>query len=291
MGTVLGDASITLSLDTTKAREELRKFESEAKRVGESSRVSAESYSSRTSPVEKQPPSPFRVSIKKDGIASVGASSMSAAPVLPKAAQKTISRMIGAQERLPSPSQVGAFARRMAARNGTTVNAMETAANTLRAVTGSGQTVFGKAARLVSGMQTVAPVAKALSGAALVYAGARTLAKSADFGMALAAGIPDISGSPAFGAIRQQVQDAAFAFTKFENHVTSHFKAIAAGKDRAINGARVTGQAPDLMLGAEKRLANDEADMEAAFDRFKRNDSSKVWGKWTYDAIRKGFGY
>ena len=118
-----------------------------------------------------------------------------------------------------------------------------------------------------------------------------TLAKAADVGLAAAAGIPDISDSPVFQSLRQQVQDVAFAFTKFENRVTSYFRAVSAGKDRAVNGARVTGQMPDLMLGAEKRLINAEADMESAFDRFKRNESAAVFGKYIFDSVKKGFGY
>src|SRR3990167_2182887 len=280
MGTVLGDASITLSLDTTKAREELASFEREAKRVGDASRVSTESYSSRTSPVEKQPPTPFRVSIKKDGAASVGVSATTSAPMLPRAAQKAIGKMTGgAPDKLMSPADIGAMQRRIAAQSGQTVNKMEVAANALRAVTGSGQTVVGRAASLAASLPAVAPAAKALGAAALVYAVSRTLAKAADVGLAAAAGIPDISDSPVFQSLRQQVQDVAFAFTKFENRVTSYFRAVSAGKDRAVNGARVTGQMPDLMLGAEKRLINAEADMESAFDRFKRNESAAVFGK------------
>jgi hypothetical protein len=197
--------------------------------------------------------------------------------------------MVGTPERLLNPGRVGAFARRAVVARGSTVNPSEIAANALRAATGSGQTIFGRAASMLP--QSAAPIAKALGSAALVYGAARTLAKTADFGMAAASGIPDIAGTPAFGALREQVADLAFTFTKFENHVTSYFKALAAGKDRAINGARVTGQAPDLMLGAEKRLANDEADMESAFDRFKRNEWARPWGKHVFDSIKKGFGY
>src|SRR3990167_9855991 len=111
--------------------------------------------------------------------------------------------------------------RRTAAQSGQTVNKMDVAANALRGVAGSGQTVVGRAASLAASLPAVAPAAKALGAAALVYAVSRTLAKAADVGLGAAAGIPDISDSPVFQSLRKQVQDVAFAFTKFENRVTS----------------------------------------------------------------------
>ena len=167
---------------------------------------------------------------------------------------------------------------------------MEAAANAMRSVTGSGSTLFGRAASFVEAkLPAAATVAKSLGGAALIYAGARTLAKSADVGLAASAGIPDISDSPAFAAIRQQVQDLAFGFTKFENAIKSIGKSLVAVKDRSIAGARLTGQIPALALDAEMRLQTDEANMTSAFDRFKRNEWAQAAGKHIYDTIKRGF--
>ena len=294
MGTILGNASITLTLDTAKAREDLQRFEAEAKRVGQASRTSTETFSTSAAPVLKTPPSPFRVSIKREGIASVGTSGTTASPVLPKAAQRMIGQSVGAGQQVDKtgrdPASLARLQRKLHAIHQRTVNPMETAANAMRSATGSGGTIFGRAASIVEAkLPTAAPVAKALGGAALIYAGARTLAKSADVGMAAAAGIPDIADSPAFGALRQQVQDIAFGFTKFENAIKSIGKSLVSVKDRSIAGARLTGQIPALALDAEMRLNTDEANMESAFDRFKRNEWMQAAGKHVFETVRRGF--